>query len=249
MQSEEEFLKSVIRIKALAKEQKGVLSREQVVEHFGELSDSQMKLLYDFFKEEKISVSDNVPLTSDDGEPVSALSLYLSELNDRKSQDHDDRLKEIEKIMRDTKKWDDLSLLFLNDVVDIARLYEGQGVYREDLIGEGNVALMLACRMAEYAESPEEVESIFTEQIMNAMESLIMENTKDDGMDVRILEKANDLLEKAKELSETLMRKVTPSEIAKEYELDVSDVNETIRLSGNEIEYIDYSKGSNEDEA
>ena len=31
--------------------------------------------------------------------------------------------------------------LYLPKVVDIARLYAGQGVFLEDLIGEGNVAL------------------------------------------------------------------------------------------------------------
>ena len=37
--------------------------------------------------------------------------------------------------------------MMLSDIVDLAKLYAGQGVYVEDLIGEGNVALSLGVEM------------------------------------------------------------------------------------------------------
>ena len=37
--------------------------------------------------------------------------------------------------------------IFLPQVAEIAKLYAGQGVFLEDLIGEGNVALTMAAEM------------------------------------------------------------------------------------------------------
>lgn len=48
--------------------------------------------------------------------------------------------------------------IFLPQVAEIAKLYAGQGVFLEDLIGEGNVALTMAAEMLDCAQNAKEAE-------------------------------------------------------------------------------------------
>ena len=78
--------------------------------------------------------------------------------------------------------------------------------------------------------------------IMDSMESLIMERVSDDDFDYRVLERINDLNDKAKELATELERKVTIEELAAELDSDEEHIRETVLLSGNAISYIEGCK-------
>ena len=106
----------------------------------------------------------------------------------------------------------------LKKVVDIAKLYAGQGVYMEDLIGAGNEALLFLGR-----------------RIMDAMEDLIALNLDIKAAEKTVEEKVNLVADRAKELAEELGRKVSVAELAKEYEMDPEEIAEAVRLSGNAI--------------
>ena len=73
--------------------------------------------------------------------------------------------------------------IFLPQVAEIAKLYAGQGVFLEDLIGEGNVALTMAAEMLDCAQNAKEAEGTIASMIMEAMENYISENAseKKDG--------------------------------------------------------------------
>lgn len=172
--------------------------------------------------------------------------MYLEELNEIDPMPHEDRLKVIEEVYKDKAKASEtIPMLFLHDVVDIARLYEGQGVYSDDLIGEGNIALIMGARNLDLCESAEEVEEFLTKTVMDAMEKLISEQSGEEDIDNKIAESVNNAYDAAKEMAETLLRKVTVSELAKEMEVDESTVYEAIRLSGNQIEYIEGENDEN----
>lgn len=166
--------------------------------------------------------------------------IYLEELEGVEVLIGDERLKAVEKIYKDkalaTEK---IPLMYLRDVVDIARLYEGQGVYSDDLIGEGNIALIMGASNLDLCESAQEVEEFLTRTVMDAMEKLISEQSSEEDIDNRIAERVNNVYEAAKEMSETLLRKVSVSELAQEMEIDEGTIYEAIRLSGNQIEYIE----------
>ncbi len=132
-----------------------------------------------------------------------------------------------------------LTEVSLGKVIDIARLYAGQGVYMEDLIGAGNEALTIAVTQLAPLESPAEVDGYLGRRIMDAMEDLIAENIDAKALDKRVEEKVNDVADKARELAEAIGRKVSPEEVAREYEIDVEEVREAVRLSGYAIEDIE----------
>ena len=127
----------------------------------------------------------------------------------------------------------------LSTVVDIAKLYAGQGVLLEDLIGEGNVALASSVTMLASMEDPKEVPALLGRMIMNAMEEYIEENTKNHEADKKIADKVNKVMEKAKELSEDLNKKVTVQELCEETGMSEKMVRDAIRVSGNAISYIE----------
>ncbi|MBO4902685.1 MAG: hypothetical protein J5518_07820 [Lachnospiraceae bacterium] len=165
---------------------------------------------------------------------------YLNELNTLQEQDAKERLERVEAIFRDkAAATEKIPLLYLRDVTDIAKLYEGQGVLIDDLIGEGNLALLSGCANLDLCETAEEVEEFLTRTIMDAMESLIAEDANASDVDEKIAQRVSEVYAAAKELSETLLKKVSVEELAQEMEVPVSEIEEAIRLSGNRIDYID----------
>lgn len=129
--------------------------------------------------------------------------------------------------------------LFLPQVVDIAKLYSGQGVLLEDLIGEGNVALAAGVEMLGCLEAPEEVEGMLGKMIMDAMENYIAENSEAKKADMQVVDKVNRISDQAKELAESLQRKITVEELAAETGIDEEEIKEAIKFSGNKIEYFE----------
>lgn len=99
--------------------------------------------------------------------------------------------------------------------MEIARLYTGQGVYLEDLIGEGNVAVTLGTGMLGCLEKPSEAQGMLARMVMDAMEELIEENRESGKVDKKVETKVNAVADKAKELSEELRRKVTVESLPK----------------------------------
>ena len=128
--------------------------------------------------------------------------------------------------------------VYLATVADVARLYADQGVYLEDLIGQGNVALTHGVTMIDAVEHPEEIEGFLVKYVMDAMEALIAETLQESAKDNKALKKVNDVAEKARELAEDLRRKVTVEELAEETNWSVEEIREAIRISGYQIEDI-----------
>ena len=124
----------------------------------------------------------------------------------------------------------------------MAKLYAGQGVLLEDLIGEGNVALTIGVTMLGCFENAKEAEGAIGKMIMDAMEELIVSYVAEDDVDIKIAQRVNDISDKAKELAEALGRKVTKEELAEETQIDVEAIAEAIRLSGGQIEYLERGK-------
>lgn len=164
---------------------------------------------------------------------------YFSELESLEVIDDKERLKRVDAVFRDkAAAAETIPLLYLKDVTEIAKLYDGQGVQLEDLIGEGNIALLMGAQSLDFCEDAREVEMFLTHTVMDAMEKLVADQNKESDIDSRIAEQVNRVYDAAKELSEALLRKVSIEELAAEMEEEVSVIEEAIRLSGNRIDFI-----------
>lgn len=126
-------------------------------------------------------------------------------------------------------------------MVDLSKLYAGQGALLEDLIGEGNVALTMAVEMLETASNAAEAQGMLGSMIMEAMENYITVNVQEKETGNKMAEKVNQVADQAKELAESLGRKVTIQELADETGMTLYEIKEAVQFSGDSIEDIDTS--------
>ena len=243
MNKELEFAKALEGIKELAKNQQNVISKEQVKEAFDAIGieEEQLEPVYQYLKAKNIGI----------GKPV--------EIEERLSSEEKDYLAEYEKELSllpkltegqkraytmaamagDSEGKELLLTHYLTQVVDLAKLYIGQGVFLEDLVGEGNLALATGIEMLGCLEEPEEAEGMLGKMMMNAMEDYINENTRVKKADFELEAKVNEIQDLAKELAESLEKKITVEELAKETGKLEEEILEAIRLSGNKIPYFE----------
>lgn len=243
MNKEVVFAKTLEEVRALAKEQGNCVSEEQVREAFAQLAldNEQLQMVFDYLVKHKVGIGQ--PVNPDD---------YLSEEERDYLQDYLDEIAQlpaysegektaytISAMAGDMQAQNKLVEMHLNEVVEIAKLYAGQGVFVEDLIGEGNVALAFGVGMLGSLERPEEADGMLAKMVMDAMEEYIAEHASNEKADLRVVDKVNKVMEKAKELSEELQRKVTVQELSEETGMSEKSIQEAVRMSGFQIEYIE----------
>lgn len=244
MNKELAFAKKLEEVRVLAKEQGNVLSEEQVESAFAEIEigKEQLEPVYAYLKTKNIGIGEPVDLEENlTTEDKNYLEEYLESLQELpRLTDGEKRAYAMAAMAGDTNGKLNIINVFLPQVVDIAKLYSGQGLLLEDLIGEGNVALATGVEMLGCLEEPDEVDGMLGKMIMDAMEDYISENTEAKKIDMQIADKVNNISDQARELAETLQRKITVEELAEETGMDVDEIMEAIKLSGNKIEYFEY---------
>lgn len=243
MNQELAFAKKLEEIRKLAKEQGNMLSQEQVEEAFAEIdiSKEQLEPVFAYLKSKNIGIGEPMDmeevLTQEDKD---YLAEYLESLTELPLlSEGEKRAYAMSAIAGETIGKLNIINSFLPQVVDIAKLYSGQGVLLEDLIGEGNVALATGVEMLGCLEDPEEVDGMLGKMIMDAMEDYISENSEAKKADMQIVDKVNSISDQAKELAESLQRKISVEELAAETGLDEEEIREAIKFSGNKIEFFE----------
>ena len=243
MKKELEFAKTLEEVKLLAKQQQNVVSREQVIEAFAaiDIKGEQLGPVFQYLDAKNIGI----------GQPV--------DTGDRLTLEEKDYLTEYEEVMKelvpltegekqaytmaamagDREGKDKLFQNYLPQVIDLAKLYVGQGVFLEDLIGEGNLALATGMEMLGCLEDPSEADGMLGKMMMDAMEDYIRENIEAKKSDMALAEKVNKVREAAKELAESLQRKITAEELSEETGMAEEEIREAIRLSGERIEFFE----------
>ena len=243
MNKEVLFAQTLEKNKKLAREQGNCISEEQVIESFAPLGfeKEQLDLVFDYLKKHGIGIG-QAPEPEEflSLEERNYLALYLEELE------------QMEKLTPGQLEAVSLSAMagkpdaqrrlaesFLPQVVDIAKLYSGQGITLEDLIGEGNVALTIGVTMLGCLERPSEVPGMLGQMVMEAMENYIEENAQADKRDRQLEKKVNKVADAARELAQDLGRKVTPLELSQESKMSLKYIQEAMTLSGNRIEDLE----------
>ena len=245
MSGEEQFLKKLEELKNTARLQGHVLSEEQVQDFVKELALSPEKeqLLHDYFRQNHIGIgekADEEEYLSDDEK--SYLELYLEELKTLPvPSDGERRALSMAAMAGEADAKKRLVEAFLPEVVEISKLYAGQGVYLEDLIGEGNVALALGAEMAGALENPDEVPGMLAKMVMDAMEEYIGENLDEKKINQKVLSRVQKIAEQAKALYGELRRKVTVEELMQASGISEKEIRDAIRISAGGIEEIDDS--------
>lgn len=242
MNQETLFAQKLEQLTQEAKEQGNCVSEEQLREAFAELSlgEEQFEMVRAYLRQRSIGV----------GEPASPED-YLSEQEIDYLEDYLRQLEELPEASEGEKEAVTLSAMagdadaqnrliqiFLPQVVEISRLYAGQGVFLEDLIGEGNVALAMGVTMLSAFEHAAEAQGMLGRMIMNAMEEFIAENAEETKKSRKMADRINKVADKANELAEELHRKITIEELMNETGMSRKSILDAVRMSGNKIEAI-----------
>ena len=234
------FAKTLEQVKKTAGEQGNCIAREQVEEAFAPLGleREQMDMVYDYLHQHKIGIGEPVDLDEYLAEEEKDyLETYLEEL--RALPEVSEGEKEaitLSAMAGDGDAQNRLTEIYLGEVVQIARLYAGQGVALEDLIGEGNVALSMGVTMLGALEHASEAQGMLGKLIMDAMEDLIVENAQETKKDQKIADKVNKVADAARELAGELHRKVTVEEVMTESGISRKVIEDAVRMSGGKIE-------------
>jgi len=237
------FAKTLEKVKEIAKDQGNCISEEQIQQEFEvlDLNAEQLEMIYDYLKKHRIGIGE--PINTDDylsDEEKNYLQTYLDELDQLPAfSDGEKEAITLSAMAGDMDAQNQLLQIYLPDVVEIAKLYTGQGALLEDLIGEGNVAVAVGVTMLGCLENAAEAQGLLGKMIMDAMEDYINENASNLKADQKIADKVNQVHDAAKELAEALNRKVTMEELMQETGMSQKRILEAIRLSGDNMEYIE----------
>ncbi len=241
------FGQALERVRKQARDQGNVISKPDVRKAFEGLSldEAQLELVYDYLKKHKIGVGEpvNVDDYLDDTDR-NYLEVYLQELKmlERVTEGEREAIT-LSAMAGDAAAKSRLINVFLPDVADLAKLYAGQGVMMEELIGEGNLALASGVEMLGALERPDEAEGMLGKLIMDAMEACIADNSQSGDIGRQVADKVNKVADAAKELSDALLRKVTAQELARESGIPLEEIQEALRLSARKIEEIENGNG------
>ena len=237
---EQSFIKNITELKDTAIFQGGYITRAQIEETFGELSDDQEKVLTQYFKENNIGIGE--ALEAEDTlseEDLSHINLYLEEIEGLDAIDDDMKRVLIMSAMNgDNVAREKLTASYLKSIADLARLYRGQGVAISDLIGEGNVALAAAMNTLGSIEDPSECDALVTRTAMNAMEELVgVEKEETEALE-HTMARIMNVLNKAREMNEELNRKISSAELCAEMDIEEEELNRLMLLSKDIADYV-----------
>lgn len=242
------FAQTLEKVRTMAKDQGNCVSEEQVQEAFAalDLNQEQLQMVFDYLVKHKVGIGQ--PVNMDDyltDEEKDYLQNYLDEIAGLPEYSTGEmEAYTIAAMAGEMEAQQKLIQAYLRDVIDIAKLYAGQGVFLEDLIGEGNVALAMGVNMLGSLEKPSEAQGMLAKLMMDAMEEYISENAANEKTDKKVEDKVNLVAEKARELAEDLHRKITPEELATETGLSLKMILDACRMSGFKIEDIEYAEDS-----
>ena len=237
------FAKTLEKVRKQAREQGNCIEEQQVRDAFAELalSQEQLEMVFDYLKKHKIGIGESI-------EPEE----YLTEEEIDYLEEYKKEMQLLEKLSDGEKEAVTLSAMagevdaqrrliqaYLPQVVEISKLYSGQGVFLEDLIGEGNVALAMGVTMLGCLEHAKEAEGMLIKMVMDAMEECIADNLQEAEKDKKVLDRVNKVAEKARELAEELHRKVTVEELAQETGISQKAIEAAMRMSGFAIEDLE----------
>ena len=245
---EKEFAEILKHVTRTARENRNLITKEEVTEAFSELSldDAQLKMVFDYLKNHNIGVDEPVETQENlTDEETNYLNSYVESLEGlNRLSDGELEAESMAAIDGDKLAQAKLIEHYLPLVVDVARMYSEQGVFIEDLIGEGNLALTRGVTMLDAVGEPKEVESFLYKLMLDAMERLIEENLSEDAGMNKVLELVQEVADKAKELSEDLRRKVTVEELMEETGWDEDKIRSAIKFSADNIEDLDSGENN-----
>ncbi len=247
MNNKGRFLEKLNGLLALAKDQESRITIEEVKAYFSEdaLTEEQMELVFDYLLAQKISVTGYVKM--DIGEAEKQLEYTEEEKAYLKEYEMDLQAipqatpEELEELLRQATNGEErakkrLVEVYLKEVVEIAKQMYQPEVFLGDLIQEGNLGLVLGVEMLAGVQEVAQARNIIIQQIRQSIQMLLEEQSELSSRDKKMVEKVQALDEAITTLTEELGRKVTIDELAIYMGMEIEEIEDILKLTGEESE-------------
>ncbi|MDD7740091.1 MAG: hypothetical protein PUJ62_08490 [Lachnospiraceae bacterium] len=239
------FQKKLQEAVAFAKNNHNCMTREQV-EHFfadWELSDEQMKFVYEYLTMEQIEVEDYEPgvtkeLFSKDAKKKAAFTreeeVYLKQYGEELPRITCEGEEERMALLQRAADGDDLArsqviALYLPVVVELAKELHKPEFFIGDLIQEGNVALLLALeQVTEAGDADQKIRSEIVKEITGFMDDMQAQKRQDHA----VVGKVNRLKDAIEELSDGEEMDFSVAELSAYLDMSVEEIEDILRLTG-----------------
>lgn len=251
MSNEIKFLEKLNGLKQTAQQQGSQITIEEVKAYFSEelLTEEQMELVFDYLLSQKIVVKGYIKMANkceeESGvnyteEEKQYLEEYLQELSGIKEIDDSEKNSLLEQALKG-EEFAKARLIeaYLKQVVEIAKEMYHPEIFLGDLVQEGNLGVVLGVEMLSNQNLDVDIKKAEVEifaQIRQSMQLLIEEQTEVSKRDKKMVEKVNQLDEAIKNLTEELGRKVTIDELAIYMGMEIEEIEDILKLAGEEEE-------------
>lgn len=256
MRDQNEFMKQMLDLVDFAKAKESRITKKEVAEfcHEWQLSETQLKLVYDFLDEHNVEVSGYSRRQTKDGEgggegvvsegrdpslnteDSKYLSVYRRELRELREVSQEERDSLYERLLAGDESAVNLVIeTHLKRVVTLAGKYKNRGVPLEDLIQEGNLALIMTADMLCGSSSVSDVRKELDRAVRARMIELADSQLESKGLEHTIVSKTNLIHEASKVFAEEWGRLATISELAEYTKMTEEEIQTYVELSLEEI--------------
>ncbi len=247
MNSQEKFINMIEDVTTLAKLNNREVTKEFLKDYFRDLNlnDIQMNHVYNYMAQHNIKVigceksltkidkQKDIYKEKDEAESE-YLNIYLNEVEEADAQHIS--MSDFNKMYDgDKASKDKIVNAYLSKVISFAQEYRSQGLSQSDLIQEGNIGLLIGLEKLQGTENIKTIENILNDSIRMAMIHSIDELSEHRKTNRNIIKRADKIKEKAEELADTMNDKMTMEEMAEYMDMDLSELEDILRITGEEL--------------
>lgn len=242
MNEKTEFLEKLNGLLKLAQEQESQITIEEVKAYFSEdaLTEEQIELVFEYLMAQKVVVKGYMKMTPEkrENEYTEEEKLYLKEYKHDLKAIRSASQEEVQQLYRQVMDGEEnaknrLVEVYLKEVVTIAEQLHQPEVFIGDVIQEGNLGLVLGM---EKITDPMKAHETIVMQIRQSIQLLLEEQSELSSRDKKMVEKVQALDESIQALTEELGRKVTIDELAVYMGVEIEEIEDILKLTGEEPE-------------
>ncbi|MCC8050090.1 MAG: hypothetical protein LIP10_05425 [Clostridiales bacterium] len=166
-----------------------------------------------------------------------SLSMYLEELETLSDVNDEEEIRLIECVRNgDAAAKERLIGIYLPLICTMAEDYGEETLSSEDLIQEGNLGLLTAIGSLEQFENAAACRVHILNTVRSAMEKAMSDSRDGQKMDDGLLSRVNHLNEAVHNLERDLGHKVSAEEVSAYLEMPVEEIEDLLRVTGDQIE-------------
>lgn len=248
MDARNEFQELINITLETANNQNHKIEVEKVKEIFADLklSDAQFSQIYSYLVENKIEVIDEES-TFDNTYSFKSKkinsqdAIYLVHYFEELKLINECTIEEEIELLQQLKKGNNSARarfieINLQRVAEIAGEYKNRGMTAEDLIQEGNIALMQSLDELTEFDNPTKVKEFIDKYVSKSLYEALKQQQENDDFENRVVEKSDRILHALKELEEMLGERADIHLLADYMKISEDEIIKTLELTGDVLE-------------